>query len=260
MVWGEWANNVPLHILKCPICGRGGKMTENKKKILIVEDDKNIAQVLAINLMQEGYLFDIAFDGEEGYKKAAGGDYDLILLDLMLPKLDGFEVCRRLRLTISTPIIIVTARVEEIDKIFGLDVGADDYVTKPFKIKELLSRIKANIRRSANEVITGDTNKIPAVITIRNLVIDDQKYQVTRDGEFVSLTKMEYELLIFLAQNQGQIFSREEILEKVWGYESFFGDPQTVDVMVSRLRKKLESDPAKPEYLFTKRNMGYYVK
>ncbi len=234
-------------------------MTENKKKILIIEDEKNIAQVLAYNLMQEGYLFDIAFDGESGYEKASNGDYDLILLDLMLPKMDGFEVCRKLRLKISTPIIIVTARVEEIDKILGLDLGADDYVTKPFKIKELFSRIRANIRRSSNEVLTGESVKTQSVITIRNLVIDNEKYQVIRDGELIPLTKKEYELLSFLAQNLGQIFSREDILEKVWGYDSFLGDLQNVDVTVSRLRKKLEKDPTKPEYFFTKRNIGYYV-
>ncbi len=233
----------------------------DKKRILIIEDEKSIAQVLAYNLMQAGYSFDIAFDGAEGFKKAVSGDYDLILLDLMLPKIDGFEVCRRIRVTKATPIIIVTAREEEIDKILGLDIGADDYVTKPFKIKELLSRIKANIRRSANEFVINDSSaKNADIITIRSLVIDNDKYQVTKNGESVSLTKKEYELLVFLAQNAGKIFSREEILEKVWGYEGFYGDLQNVDVTVSRLRKKLETDTANPEYFFTKRNMGYYVK
>ncbi len=232
-----------------------------KKRILIIEDEKSIAQVLAYNLMQAGYAFDIAFDGAEGLKKAVTGDYDLILLDLMLPKIDGFEVCRQIRIKMSTPIIIVTAREEEIDKILGLDIGADDYVTKPFKIKELLSRIKANIRRSSNEVVLNDmSSKSEDIITIRSLVINNDKYQVTKNGEPISLTKKEYELLLFLSQNTGKIFSREEILEKVWGYEGFYGDLQNVDVTVSRLRKKLESDTTNPEYFFTKRNMGYYVK
>jgi two-component system, OmpR family, response regulator VicR len=232
-----------------------------KKRILIVEDEKSIAQITAYNLMQAGYAFDIAFDGAEGLKKAINDDYDLILLDLMLPKIDGFEVCRQIRTKISTPIIIVTARGEEIDKVLGLDIGADDYVTKPFKIKELLSRIKANIRRSTNEVVVNDiATKSADIITIRSLVIDNDKYQVTKNGDPVSLTKKEYELLVFLAQNTGKIFSREEILEKVWGYEGFYGDLQNVDVTVSRLRKKLESDTTNPEYFFTKRNMGYYVK
>ncbi|MBR4292914.1 MAG: response regulator transcription factor [Clostridia bacterium] len=232
---------------------------KGKKTILVVEDEKSIAQILAFNLMQAGYAYEIAFDGEEGLNKALAGDFDLILLDIMLPKMDGFEVCRRVRERLATPIIMVTARQDEIDKIFGLDVGADDYVTKPFKIKELLARIKANIRRSKNELVTDPTFD-NGVITIRNLVIDNSSYTVTRDDEQVSLTKKEYELLYFLASNKGKIFTREQILENVWGYDSYLGDLQNVDVTVSRLRKKLEKDTANPEYFFTKRNAGYYVK
>ena len=226
---------------------------------MVVEDEKSIAQILAFNLMQAGYAYEIAFDGEDGLNKALAGDFDLILLDIMLPKMDGFEVCRRVRERLATPIIMVTARQDEIDKIFGLDVGADDYVTKPFKIKELLARIKANIRRSKNELVTDPTFD-NGVITIRNLVIDNSSYTVTRDDEQVSLTKKEYELLYFLASNKGKIFTREQILENVWGYDSYLGDLQNVDVTVSRLRKKLEKDTANPEYFFTKRNAGYYVK
>lgn len=229
-----------------------------KKRILIVEDERNIAQVLAFNLMQAGYAFDVAYDGEDGLAKALTDAYDLILLDLMLPKKDGFEVCRAIREKLSTPIIILTAREEEIDKIFGLDIGADDYVTKPAKIKELLARIKANIRRSSGDFPTLQSED--DIITIRGLVIDNKRYQVTRDGEAIQLTKKEYELLLFLARNMGKIFSREEILEKVWKYDNFLGDLQNVDVTVSRLRKKLEIDTANPEYFFTKRNVGYYVK
>lgn len=232
---------------------------KGKKSILVVEDEKSIAQILAFNLMQAGYAYDIAFDGEEGLNKALAGDFDLILLDIMLPKMDGFEVCRRVRERLATPIIMVTARQDEIDKIFGLDVGADDYVTKPFKIKELLARIKANIRRSQNELVTDPTFD-NGVITIRNLIIDNSSYTVTRDDEQISLTKKEYELLYFLASNKGKIFTREQILENVWGYDSYLGDLQNVDVTVSRLRKKLERDTANPEYFFTKRNAGYYVK
>lgn len=232
---------------------------KGKKTILVVEDEKSIAQILAFNLMQAGYAYEIAFDGEDGLNKALAGDFDLILLDIMLPKMDGFEVCRRVRERLATPIIMVTARQDEIDKIFGLDVGADDYVTKPFKIKELLARIKANIRRSKNELVTDPTFD-NGVITIRNLVIDNSSYTVTRDDEQISLTKKEYELLYFLASNKGKIFTREQILENVWGYDSYLGDLQNVDVTVSRLRKKLEKDTANPEYFFTKRNAGYYVK
>jgi len=232
-----------------------------KKRILIVEDDKNISNVLGFNVMQAGYDYDIAFDGEEGLKKALTGTFDLILLDLMLPKIDGFEVCRRIRAKSAVPIIIVTAREEEIDKVLGLDIGADDYVTKPFSMKVLLARIKANIRRASNELVIKETPVVNTnVIVVRDLVIDSDKYQVTNHGLPVVLTKKEYELLVHLARNAGHVFTREALLEQVWGYEGFYGDVRTVDVTVSRLREKLERDTAKPEYLFTKRGLGYYIK
>jgi Response regulators consisting of a CheY-like receiver domain and a winged-helix DNA-binding domain len=235
------------------------RMTQ-KKKILIVEDEKHIAQTLAFNLMQEGYEYDIAFDGEAGLKKAYSGEFDLILLDLMLPKMDGFEVCRRVRAKLSTPIIVVTAREEDIDKIFMFDIGADDYVTKPFKIKVLMSRVRANIRRASNEIVINESDDAnPNVITIRDLVIDNDKYQIKKNGENILLTKKEYELLVHLARNLGKIYSREALLESVWGYEGFYGDIRTVDVTISRLREKLETDPAKPEYIQTKRQVGYYI-
>ncbi|MCQ2431245.1 MAG: response regulator transcription factor [Clostridia bacterium] len=228
-----------------------------KKKILIVEDEKNIAQVLAFNLMQAGYAFDIASDGEEGLKKALTGNFDLILLDLMLPKMDGFTVCRGIRMRLDTPIIMVTAKEEEIDKIMGLDLGADDYVTKPFSINLLLARIKANIRRASNEVITGKT--AGSVITIRDLVIDNEKYLVKKNGQEISLSKIEYDLVSYLAQNEGKPFTREALLSAVWGYDDFYGDKRTVDVTISRLRAKLETDPSHPEYIFSKHGMGYYL-
>jgi len=232
-----------------------------KKRILIVEDDKHIAQVLGFNVMQAGYDYDIAFDGEDGLNKALTGSFDLILLDLMLPKIDGFEVCRRIRAKSAVPIIIVTAREEEIDKVLGLDIGADDYVTKPFSMKVLLARIKANIRRASNELVIKETPVVNTnVIVVRDLVIDSDKYQVTNHGLPVVLTKKEYELLVHLARNAGNVFTREALLEQVWGYEGFYGDVRTVDVTVSRLREKLERDTAKPEYLFTKRGLGYYIK
>lgn len=231
----------------------------DKKKILVVEDEKNIAMTLAYNLMKADYAYDLAFDGEDGLKKALTGNFDLILLDLMLPKMDGFEVCRRVREKLATPIIIATARVEEVDKIMGLDIGADDYVTKPFSMNELLARIKANIRRSGNEMVTSAGTSEQSVITIRGLVIDTAKYQVTRDSEPIELTKKEYELLVFMAKNQGTVYSREQLLSEVWGYDSFYGDTSSVDVTVSRLRAKLEADAGRPSYLFTKRGMGYYI-
>ncbi len=232
-----------------------------KKKILIVEDEKNIAELLAVNLMLAGYAYEVAYDGEDGLAKALTGEFDLILLDIMLPKMNGFEVCARVRRRLSTPIIMVTAREEEKDKILGLDTGADDYVTKPYSFNELLARIKSNIRRSGGELIAPEqSTDAEHVLTVRGLVIDTERYSVERDGTPIELSKKEYDLLSFLAANLGRPYSREELLEQVWGYEGFYGDIRTVDVTVSRLRSKIEVDPSKPEYLFNKRGVGYYIK
>lgn len=234
---------------------------ETKKKILIVEDEKNIADVLAVNLMLAGYTYDVAYDGEAGLAKALTGAYDLILLDIMLPKMNGFEVCTRIRRKLSTPIIMVTAREDEKDKILGLDTGADDYVTKPFSFNELLARIKSNIRRSSGELVAPEQSaSASTTLTVRGLSIDTERYAVERDGNPIELSKKEYDLLVFLASNLGRPFSREELLDQVWGYESFYGEVRTVDVTVKRLRDKLEADPSKPEYLFTKRGVGYYLR
>ena len=235
-------------------------MADNKKKILIVEDEKKIAQVVQVNLMMAGYLCEVAGDGEEGLQKALTGDFDLILLDLMLPKRDGFSVCREVRKTMDTPIIMLTAKEEAEDKIMGLEIGADDYVTKPFSIKVLLARIKANIRRYSGEVVervqtTSDEDKI----IIRELVIDNKNYKVTKSGREIELSNKEYELLYFLASHADEVFEREELLLKVWGYESFYGGIRTVDVTMSRLRAKIEETPAEPEYIITKRSKGYYI-
>ena len=236
-------------------------MSESKKKILVVEDERKISQVIEINLMMAGYLCDVASDGEEGLRLALSGDYDLILLDLMLPKRDGFSVCREIRKTLSTPIIMVTAKEEEADKIMGLELGADDYVTKPFSIKVLLARIKANIRRYSGEVVErvapaeSDEDKI----VIRELVIDNKNYTVTKNGREIELSNKEYELLYFLASHADEVFEREELLVKFWGYEGFYGGIRTVDVTISRLRTKIEEVPAEPEYIITKRSKGYYI-
>lgn len=236
-------------------------MSESKKKILVVEDERKISQVIEINLMMAGYLCDVASDGEEGLRLALSGDYDLILLDLMLPKRDGFSVCREIRKTLSTPIIMVTAKEEEADKIMGLELGADDYVTKPFSIKVLLARIKANIRRYSGEVVErvapaeSDEDKI----VIRELVIDNKNYTVTKNGREIELSNKEYELLYFLASHADEVFEREELLVKVWGYEGFYGGIRTVDVTISRLRTKIEEVLAEPEYIITKRSKGYYI-
>ncbi len=237
-------------------------MDEKKKRILIVEDEKNIAYTLAYNIMQAGYTCDIASDGEEGLKKALTDTYDLILLDLMLPKMDGFTVCKNVRQKLSTPIIILTARVEEVDKIMGLDTGADDYVTKPFSVNELLSRIKANIRRSSGEIVTSAAGETASVIEIRGLKIDTSHYSVELNGKQIDdITKKDYEILVLLAKNPGKVFTFEEICSKVWGYD-FCGEDekQTVTTAVHRLRAKLESDSQNPEYVHNKRGVGYYLK
>ena len=234
--------------------------TSAKKKVLVIEDEKRISKVLEVNLLMAGYLCDTAFDGEEGLEKALTGNFDLILLDIMLPKRDGFSVCREIRKKLSTPIIMVTAKEEEIDKVMGLDLGADDYVTKPFSVKVLLARIKANIRRSSGEFVElRQPAPTEGLIVIRGLTIDTKNFRVTKDGREIELSRKEFEVLVFVASHPDELFSREELLEKVWGYEDFFGGIRTVDVTMSRLRSKIEDKPAEPEYILTKRTKGYYI-
>ena len=234
--------------------------TSAKKKVLVIEDEKRISKVLEVNLLMAGYLCDTAFDGEEGLEKALTGNFELILLDIMLPKRDGFSVCREIRKKLSTPIIMVTAKEEEIDKVMGLDLGADDYVTKPFSVKVLLARIKANIRRSSGEFVElRQPAPTEGLIVIRGLTIDTKNFRVTKDGREIELSRKEFEVLVFLASHPDELFSREELLEKVWGYEDFFGGIRTVDVTMSRLRSKIEDKPAEPEYILTKRTKGYYI-
>lgn len=233
-------------------------MDTEKKKILIVEDEKKIAQVLAYNIKKEGYDCEIAYDGETGLAEAIGGGYDLILLDIMLPKMNGFEVCEKIRLVSQVPIIFVTAREEEKDKILGLDTGADDYVTKPFSFKELMSRIRANIRRTSGEAVR-EQRASEEGIAIGELVIDRTHYLVTKSGEPIELSKKDYDFIAFLAENVGKAYSREQLLEEIWGYDDYYGDIRTVDVTVFRIRSKIEADPSHPEYLMTKRGVGYYL-
>jgi two-component system response regulator VicR len=233
---------------------------EKKKKILIVEDEKNIAQVLLYNLVKAGYEAEVASDGGAGLARGSSGEFDLILLDIMLPVMNGFEVCERLRRVTQVPIIFVTAREEEKDKILGLDTGADDYVTKPFSFRELLSRIRANIRRSSSEPVAEKKAEQSEPILIGDLCIDRERYSVTRKGEEIELSKKDYDFLVFLAENAGHAYSRAELLEQVWGYDGYIGDVRNVDVTVCRLRNKLEDDPGRPEYLLTKRGVGYYLR
>ena len=225
------------------------------KKILIVEDEKNIVDILKFNLKKEGYETIEAYDGEHGYELALNQKPDLILLDIMLPKMDGLTVCNKLRQTTNTPIIMLTAREEEVDKVLGLELGADDYITKPFSPRELLARIKANLRRIVPEESVGIPGK--NILKINNLTIDIDRYEIKRDDSIIELTLREFELVKFLALQPGQIFSRESLLEKVWGYE-YYGDVRTVDVTVRRIREKLEKEPANPLFIMTKRGVGYY--
>ena len=223
-------------------------------KILIVDDEKNIVDILKFNLAKEGFQTVEANDGEQAIECALKEKPDLILLDIMLPKMDGFTVCRKLRQTISTPIIMITAKEEEVDKVLGLELGADDYITKPFSTRELMARVKANLRRVSTENAgTKECN----LLRCGNLEIDIERYEVKRNDEVLELTLREFELVKFLALQQGQIFSRESLLEKVWGYE-YYGDVRTVDVTVRRLREKVEADPSNPSYIMTKRGVGYY--
>ena len=225
------------------------------KKILVVDDEKAIAGIIKFNLKKEGYEVITAGDGEEGVIKAFTENPDLILLDIMMPKIDGYEACKRIREKLSIPIIMLTARAEEVDKVLGLELGADDYVTKPFGIRELMARVKANLRKY--EVVSKEENTPSNTLEFGKLVIDLDKYEVIKDGSVIDLTFREFELLKFLAQKKAQVFSREVLLEKVWGYE-YFGDVRTVDVTIRRLREKIEDDPSKPMYILTKRGVGYY--
>lgn len=229
-----------------------------KRKVLIIEDEQPIVEILKFNLEKEGYEVDYATDGLSGLEKAREEECDLILLDVMLPGMDGFEVCRRVREKSMVPIIMLTAREEEVDKVLGLELGADDYMTKPFSIRELTARVKANLRRTVNEAPLGaDKKKGANIITSGELTINTERYEVQKRGKVIEITLREFELLKFLAMQPEKIFTRENLLENVWGYE-YYGDVRTVDVTVRRLREKIEDDPGMPRYIVTKRGVGYY--
>lgn len=226
------------------------------KKILIVDDEKNIVDIIAFNLKKEGYQILKAADGEQGVRMALEEEPDLILLDIMMPKMDGYEACKKIREKKNTPIIMLTARAEEVDKVLGLELGADDYVTKPFGVRELMARVKANLRKAAFRA--EPAADVPtAEGAFGRLDLNPDRYEVRKDGKIIDLTLREFELLKFLSGQKGQVFSREILLEKVWGYE-YFGDVRTVDVTIRRLREKIEDDPGKPAYILTKRGVGYY--
>ncbi|SDZ24228.1 two-component system, OmpR family, response regulator VicR [Proteiniborus ethanoligenes] len=225
------------------------------KKILVVDDEKPIADILSFNLKREGYDVIIAYDGQDAVNKALNENPDLILLDVMLPKKDGFQVLKEVRQKLQIPVLMLTAKEEEVDKILGLELGADDYITKPFSMRELVARVKANLRRTElTNQLTGNE-----IIDLGDLVIDINKYEVRKDDKIIDLTQREYELLKFLATKSEQVFTREQLLEEVWGYE-YYGDIRTVDVTVRRLREKVEDDSGDYKYILTKRGVGYYFR
>ena len=228
------------------------------RKILVVEDDKTLLDVLKYNLTKEGYEVVTAVDGVQALEVARSEKPDLIILDIMLPKLDGFEVCRILRKEMTVPILMLTAKVEEVDKVVGLEIGADDYMTKPFSLRELLARVRAMLRRA--EMLMQETlskeEAVPPAIKIANLKIDFARHEVSLGDSILDLSPKEFELLAFLVRNRKRAFTRDYLLERVWGYD-YTGDTRTVDVHIRWLRQKIEADPAHPQHLLTIRGVGY---
>lgn len=238
-------------------------MDDSKKTILIVDDEKTIVEMLVYNLQKEGYNTLEASDGEEAVQKALNEKPDLVLLDIMLPKMDGLAVCKRIRQSLNIPILMISAKDEEIDKILGLELGADDYITKPFSVRELMARVKANLRKAeaaSNALEEGESGEESSsnTITVGDLSLDLNKFEVKVRGEVIDLTLREFEVIKYLANQPGQVVTRETLLEKVWGYE-YYGDIRTVDVTVRRIREKIERDTSNPKILITKRGVGYYI-
>ncbi len=241
-------------------------LVKDQKTILVVDDEQPIRDMLEFNLKKEGYNIIQANDGVAAVEIALEQKPDLILLDIMLPKLDGLSVCKRVKNSLNVPIIMLTAKDEEIDKILGLELGADDYITKPFSIRELVARVKANLRKVDASMIANvkpesepEEEKIKTQkIVVGELELDLDKFEVKVRGEVIDLTLREFEVLKFLASTPGQVVTRETLLEKVWGYE-YYGDIRTVDVTVRRIREKIEKDTSTPQILITKRSVGYYI-
>ncbi|MGB3915702.1 MAG: response regulator [Dethiobacteria bacterium] len=223
-------------------------------KILVVDDERSIAEILKYNLEKEGFEVILAYDGEEALERLEQDKPDLILLDIMLPKKDGFAVCREIRAQKEIPIIMLTARETEVDKVLGLELGADDYVTKPFSAREVTARVKAILRRT--RAFVGEEKKL---LRHGDLVVDLDAIQVFNRGRPVELTPKEFSLLSVLMRRPGHVFDRQQLLNQAWGYD-YFGDERTVDVTIRRLREKLELNPSEPEYIHTKRGVGYYFK
>ncbi|MBQ6867110.1 MAG: response regulator transcription factor [Clostridia bacterium] len=223
------------------------------KKVLIVEDEKAISDIIMFNLKREGYEVMQALTGTDGLNMALNENPDIVLLDIMLPEMDGFEVLEKIREVSEVPVIMVTAREEERDKVLGLETGADDYVTKPFSMVELIARVKANTRRTVGAVKKPETS-----IKIGDITIDTEAQTVMKNDAALDLTQREYEIMVYFAKNQTKVVSREELMEKVWGYD-YYGDLRAVDVAMRRLREKIEDDPSEPKLIITKRGVGYYL-
>ncbi|ALS75586.1 response regulator transcription factor [Planococcus sp. CP5-4] len=228
------------------------------KTILVVDDEKPIADILQFNLKKEGFNVVVAYDGDEAIKVAEEIQPDLMLLDIMLPNRDGMEVCREVRKKFDFPIIMLTAKDSEIDKVLGLELGADDYVTKPFSTRELIARVKANLRRQ-NVVPAEEEGVGSNDIQVGSLTIQPDAYLVLKREETIELTHREFELLHYLAKHIGQVMTREHLLQTVWGYD-YFGDVRTVDVTIRRLREKIEDNPSHPAWIVTRRGVGYYLR
>jgi DNA-binding response OmpR family regulator len=231
-------------------------MSPQPARILLVDDEQSVQKLLAYPLRKEGYEVVPAMDGEEALERCRGQNFDLIVLDVMLPKLDGFDVCRQIRAQSSVPIIMLTAKAEEFDKVLGLELGADDYITKPFSMREFRSRVKAVLRRSD---LLREEQREEEPLETDDLTIDFAKRTVEIRGEPVRLTYVEFEILSILARNPGRVFSRTMILDRLWG-DSSYRDPRTIDVHIRHLREKIEKDPKEPEFLFTVRGVGYHFR
>lgn len=225
--------------------------------ILIVEDEKNINDILSFTFSKSGYKTISAYDGPTGYDMCMSEKPDLVLLDVNLPGMDGMDVCKLIRKTSNVPIIMLTAREDEVDKVLGLELGADDYITKPYSARELTARVKALLRRASIDNSAQQPKENTGIITSGDVTINVDRYEVKKNGKTLDITLREFELLKFLAEAPDQIFSREVLLENVWGYE-YLGDVRTVDVTIRRLREKIEDDPSMPRYIITKRSIGYY--
>jgi len=248
--------NKILILIGCPVHSILRLMAENDK-ILVVEDDRNLLDTLKYNLRKEGYNVVTAVDGAEALDVARREKPDIIILDIMLPKMSGFEVCRILRGEMIVPILMLTAKTEETDKIVGLEIGADDYMTKPFSLRELLARVRAMLRRA--KMVEMQPGPREALLKVGDIEVDTARHKASKGATMLQLTPKEFDLLAFLARNKGFVFNRDQLLEKVWGYD-FAGDTRTVDVHISWLRQKMETDPNNPKYLVTVRGTGYKLE